>query len=75
VSVRAETWEGAARDPDAGPVRQPVARSISRTARKHFVIWTQYQYFFFPMIFGTLGFRLLREDWRRCHSEAAALET
>jgi hypothetical protein len=33
--------------------------------------WTQYQYFFFPMIFGYLGFRLLREDWRQCHSKVA----
>lgn len=29
------------------------------------LVWTQYQYFFFPMIFGYLGLRLLREDWRR----------
>ena len=28
------------------------------------LVWTQYQYFFFPMIFGYLGFQLLREDWR-----------
>ena len=28
------------------------------------LVWTQYQYFVFPMIFGTLAFRLLREDWR-----------
>jgi hypothetical protein len=27
------------------------------------LVWTQYQYFIFPMIFGYLGFRLLREDW------------
>lgn len=31
------------------------------------LVWTQYQYFFFPMIFGALGFRLLREDLRRSH--------
>jgi hypothetical protein len=29
------------------------------------LVWTQYQYFLFPMIFGYLGFQLLREDWRR----------
>jgi hypothetical protein len=28
------------------------------------LVWTQYQYFVFPMLFGYLGFRLLREDWR-----------
>lgn len=26
--------------------------------------WTQYQYLVFPLIFGILGWRLLREDWR-----------
>jgi hypothetical protein len=29
------------------------------------LVWTQYQYFLFPMIFGYLGVRLLREDWRQ----------
>ncbi|MDJ0868501.1 MAG: hypothetical protein QNK03_20505 [Myxococcota bacterium] len=29
------------------------------------LVWTQYQYFVFPMIFGVLAFRLLREDLRR----------
>lgn len=29
------------------------------------LVWTQYQYFFFPLIFGYIGFQLLREDWRR----------
>ena len=33
------------------------------------LVWTQYQYFVFPMIFGCLGFRLLREDWRRSRDE------
>ncbi len=28
------------------------------------LLWTQYPYFLFPMIFGALGARLLREDWR-----------
>jgi hypothetical protein len=32
------------------------------------LVWTQYQYFVFPMIFGILGYRLLLEDWRQCHS-------
>lgn len=31
------------------------------------LVWTQYQYFVFPLIFGALGYRLLLEDWRRCH--------
>jgi hypothetical protein len=31
------------------------------------LVWTQYQYFVFPLIFGVLGFRLLQEDWRQCH--------
>jgi len=29
------------------------------------LVWTQYQYFVFPMIFGVWGFHLLREDLRR----------
>jgi len=32
------------------------------------LVWTQYQYFVFPLIFGVFGLRLLREDWRRWHS-------
>jgi hypothetical protein len=32
------------------------------------LVWTQYQYFVFPLIFGALGYRLLLEDWRQCHS-------
>ena len=31
------------------------------------LVWTQYQYFLFPLIFGFLGLKLLLEDWRRCH--------
>mmetsp|Transcript_83434 Transcript_83434/g.244622 ORF Transcript_83434/g.244622 Transcript_83434/m.244622 type:complete len:263 (-) Transcript_83434:121-909(-) len=27
------------------------------------LVWTQYQYFFFPMIIGAMGVELLREDW------------
>jgi len=34
------------------------------------LLWTQYQYFVFPMIFGALGVRLLREDWRRHLAQA-----
>jgi hypothetical protein len=30
------------------------------------LVWTQYQYFFFLMIFGFLGCKLLLEDWRLC---------
>jgi hypothetical protein len=33
------------------------------------LVWTQYQYFVFPMIFGVLGYRLLLDDWRQCHSK------
>ena len=29
------------------------------------LVWTQYQYFLFPMIFGVWAFQLLREDLRR----------
>lgn len=29
------------------------------------LVWTQYQYFVFPLIFGVWGFHLLREDLRR----------
>lgn len=39
------------------------------------LVWTQYQYFLFPMIFGYLGFRLLQEDWRQCHSKPAVSRT
>jgi len=31
------------------------------------LVWTQYQYFLFPLIFGYFGVRLLLEDWRQCH--------
>ena len=31
------------------------------------LVWTQYQYFLFPLIFGYLGVKLLLEDWRQCH--------
>ncbi len=29
------------------------------------LVWTQYQYFLFPLIFGYLGVKLLLEDWRQ----------
>lgn len=32
------------------------------------LVWTQYQYFLFPLIFGYFGVKLLLEDWRQCHS-------
>ena len=38
------------------------------------LLWTQYQYFVFPMIFGVLGFRLLREDLRQYHAKGAGAE-
>ena len=31
------------------------------------LVWTQYQYILFPMIFGYIGYKLLLDDWRRCH--------
>jgi hypothetical protein len=31
------------------------------------LVWTQYQYFLFPLIFGYFGVKLLMEDWRQCH--------
>jgi hypothetical protein len=36
------------------------------------LIWTQYQYFVFLLIFGVWGFHLLREDLRRCDSREGA---
>lgn len=33
------------------------------------LVWTQYQYFVFPLIFGYIGYELLLEDWRQCHSK------
>lgn len=30
------------------------------------LVWTQYQYIVFPLIFGALGSKLLFEDWRHC---------
>lgn len=35
------------------------------------LVWTQYQYFLFPMIFGAWAFRLLREDLRRAAARNA----
>ncbi len=37
------------------------------------LVWTQYQYFLFPLIFGYLGVKLLLSDWRYAHSEQGAL--
>jgi hypothetical protein len=31
------------------------------------LVWTQYQDFFFPLIFGYVGYTLLRADWRHTH--------
>ena len=28
------------------------------------LVWTQYQYFFFPMVISAMAVALLREDWR-----------
>jgi hypothetical protein len=30
------------------------------------LVWTQYQYFFFPMIFGWWAVKLFLDDWQRC---------
>ena len=35
------------------------------------LVWTQYQYFVFQLIFGALGYQLLLEDWRQCHGAGA----
>ena len=32
------------------------------------LVWTQYQYFLFPLIFGYFGVKLLLDDWRQAHS-------
>ena len=31
------------------------------------LVWTQYQYILFPLIFGYFGYQLLLEDWRHCY--------
>ncbi len=31
------------------------------------LVWTQYQYSVFPLIFGWLGVKLFLDDWKRCH--------
>ena len=36
------------------------------------LVWTQYQYFLFPLIFGYFGVKLLLDDWRQCHVRDAA---
>ncbi len=33
------------------------------------LVWTQYQYLVFPLIFGYLGYQLLQADWKRCYLE------
>lgn len=35
------------------------------------LVWTQYQYFLFPLIFGYFGVKLLKEDWRSREVESA----
>ena len=35
------------------------------------LVWTQYQYLLFPLIFGWVGWVLLREDWRRTSAARA----
>ena len=37
------------------------------------LVWTQYQYFLFPLIFAFFGVKLLREDWRRTHEETVPI--
>jgi hypothetical protein len=36
------------------------------------LVWTQYQYFVFPMIFGVLGVKLLLDDWRHARGAGAS---
>lgn len=31
------------------------------------LVWTQYQYFLFPLVFGYLGYHLLLDDWRQSY--------
>ncbi len=31
------------------------------------LVWTQYQYLVFPLIFGYLGYQLFLADWRQCY--------
>ena len=35
------------------------------------LVWTQYQYFLFPLIFGYFGVKLLMDDWRHCQRQRA----
>lgn len=35
------------------------------------LVWTQYQYLIFPLIFGYIGYKLLQEDWRQVYGGAA----
>lgn len=34
------------------------------------LVWTQYQYVLFPMVFGVLSCKLMLEDWRHCSQKA-----
>ncbi len=36
------------------------------------LVWTQYQYFLFPLVFGYFGVKLLLDDWRHCHAPSSA---
>ena len=36
------------------------------------LVWTQYQYFVFPMIFGVLGVKLLLDDWHHARGAGAS---
>lgn len=33
------------------------------------LVWTQYQYVVFPLVFGFWGYKLLLEDWRQCYQQ------
>lgn len=39
------------------------------------LVWTQYQYFLFPLIFGYFGVKLLMEDWRQSRIAEAPVAT
>lgn len=34
------------------------------------LVWTQYQYFVFPLIFGYWGLQLFLDDWKQCYLKA-----
>jgi hypothetical protein len=37
------------------------------------LVWTQYQYILFPLIFGYVGFQLLLNDWQQCYVKESSV--